>query len=315
VLRIERDTLTMHGIVVERSEDLSKLLLNARHDARVLRIVLVDGYDDEALSRVLWSAFDAKFREVAMNYGRVEGAAEIVLPLDLRRKADAQFVVWFDAGLLRVFDFRGGTKPHVLAQVRPGDAAAETALHEQLATTCTCGTYRAAIELGQSAAPGSLVSALESWARITESLPTVSSSLGFVSTVKHRLHHRSRLATLVVGRIFQSQVTPLRACFDLDPTRADDLARPLVVAFVVQQDGSVRDVKSRPGTLANEVALACVLRTIAGMEFPTPGEEPLSVTYPLIWSEPAPRVRPRGEPGTDGVRNEEPSTGPGSAAR
>lgn len=49
------------------------------------------------------------------------------------------------------------------------------------------------------------------------------------------------------------------ACFKNDPTREEDVSGPFNVAFTVQQDGSLTDVKARSVTVADAAALECVL--------------------------------------------------------
>lgn len=87
----------------------------------------------------------------------------------------------------------------------------------------------------------------------------------------------------IVTRIVRQNIARIRACYQHASQSRPDLAGRVVVRFVVNTDGSVKDVGNGGSDLPDETVVKCVMNLFRGMMFPE-GDKISTVTFPITFA-------------------------------
>ncbi|MCB9778849.1 MAG: AgmX/PglI C-terminal domain-containing protein [Alphaproteobacteria bacterium] len=68
----------------------------------------------------------------------------------------------------------------------------------------------------------------------------------------------------------QSQMGPIRTCYQRELMRNPALKGKVVVRFIIEGDGSVTGVRMRESSMGNQPVETCIVDQVAGMTFPKP---------------------------------------------
>jgi hypothetical protein len=79
-------------------------------------------------------------------------------------------------------------------------------------------------------------------------------------------------------------VTGIRACYEEGLHRKPDLAGRVAIRFVIQTDGSVREVSPNCIGLPDPTVVRCIVERFRKIQFPSPSGGPLAVLYPIIFT-------------------------------
>lgn len=85
-----------------------------------------------------------------------------------------------------------------------------------------------------------------------------------------------------------------RFCFEWELNRHPELAGRLTMAFVIAEDGSVREARVLEDGLENETVTRCFEGVTSRMSFPPPEDGEVTVHYPFILDGAPPPERPAG---------------------
>jgi len=99
-----------------------------------------------------------------------------------------------------------------------------------------------------------------------------------------------RLPPEVIRRIVRQNFGRLRLCYEGGLKKDQKLEGKVVVQFVIGQDGQVSSATDQGSTMKDKAVVACAVKTIQGLSFPTPEGGVVVVTYPITFlpGEPAP---------------------------
>ncbi|MFO0555894.1 MAG: AgmX/PglI C-terminal domain-containing protein [Polyangiaceae bacterium] len=88
-----------------------------------------------------------------------------------------------------------------------------------------------------------------------------------------------KLPPEVIQRVVRSRFDDFRGC---QRRAAGDPSGTVRVRFVIEEDGSVRDVEDAGSDLADPSVVACVERAFEAMKFPAPTGGTIEVVYPVL---------------------------------
>jgi hypothetical protein len=94
-----------------------------------------------------------------------------------------------------------------------------------------------------------------------------------------------RLPPEEIQRVVRSHFTGFRACQSNGRDGAPAPGGTVRLRFVIDRDGSVRDVEDVDSDLPDSAVVACVARLFETMTFPEPAGGVISVTYPIVLSD------------------------------
>lgn len=88
----------------------------------------------------------------------------------------------------------------------------------------------------------------------------------------------------VIARVIQSQLGQIRYCYERQLSASPDLYGKVQVKFTIGSEGSVQTQAIGNSSLSNAMVEGCILRRIAGWQFPKPkGGTQVIVTYPFLF--------------------------------
>lgn len=93
-----------------------------------------------------------------------------------------------------------------------------------------------------------------------------------------------RLPKEVVQRIVHQHLGGLRICYESGLRQQPTLSGRVTTRFVIGGDGSVSTAQDAGSDLPDPAAVQCVVRELAGMEFPKPEGGVVVVTLPLFFT-------------------------------
>ncbi len=73
-----------------------------------------------------------------------------------------------------------------------------------------------------------------------------------------------------IAKNVRARASELRACYEAQLRVEPELSGSITVEWTITTDGSVSDAKTVRNSLHNEIVTACVLQTIAKMQFARP---------------------------------------------
>lgn len=95
-----------------------------------------------------------------------------------------------------------------------------------------------------------------------------------------------RLPPEVIQRIVRQNFGRFRLCYEKALRAKPDLAGTVRTKFVIERDGSVKDVKDDKSDLKDPAVVACVTKAFANLSFPQPESGVVTVVYPIIFIPP-----------------------------
>lgn len=88
----------------------------------------------------------------------------------------------------------------------------------------------------------------------------------------------------VIARVIQSQLGQIRYCYERQLSASPDLYGKIQVKFTIGSEGTVQTQAIGNSSLSNAMVEGCILRRIAGWQFPKPkGGTQVIVTYPFLF--------------------------------
>lgn len=83
----------------------------------------------------------------------------------------------------------------------------------------------------------------------------------------------------------KNRMAQYQGCYQRELQRDPSLAGKVVVAFVIDRDGTIKDAKIRASSLGNTVVEECLVGAVRATRFPPPkGVGTIVVTYPFLFS-------------------------------
>ena len=89
---------------------------------------------------------------------------------------------------------------------------------------------------------------------------------------------------MLVRAVVRAGFDRLIACYEDGLRRDPTLAGRVTVVFVIQPDGTVKDVHARSTTLGDDAAVECILDRFRTLVFPRPPGGILTVEYPVSFT-------------------------------
>ena len=93
-----------------------------------------------------------------------------------------------------------------------------------------------------------------------------------------------RLPPEAVQRVVRANAGRYRACYEAGLARDPSLEGRVTVKFVIDRSGAVGVAQDGGSDLRDAGVVACVVRAVLGLSFPTPEGGVVTVTYPLVFS-------------------------------
>ena len=93
-----------------------------------------------------------------------------------------------------------------------------------------------------------------------------------------------RLPPEAVQRVVRANAGRYRACYEAGLARNPSLEGRVAVKFVIDRSGAVAVAQDGGSDLPDASVVACVVRAVLGLSFPTPEGGVVTVTYPLVFS-------------------------------
>jgi hypothetical protein len=279
VTRIERDTITVQGVVVEADKQLVRALQTARGGDEAMTIELVSSYSEAALARLLVAAPKAGIKLLRLDLG----SRNLLLPVEAPTGHE-RFVGWTEAETWTVYDLHAANaKTGTLGPFTSGDPSAEAALHDQLAAACS-EDCTLALELRAVDKPGGTIQLLESWQRITATIPHLTFRLSVVGAKLGATTVSGRLPPIVIQSIVRKNFGQLRVCYEKALATNAELTGRVSVRFVIERDGKVSHVTDGGSDIPAPAVTDCVLRAFETLEFPPPNNGIVTVVYPVMFA-------------------------------
>ena len=105
-----------------------------------------------------------------------------------------------------------------------------------------------------------------------------------------------RLAPEEIQRVVRSEWERFRGCYEDGLRRSPSLAGRVSVRFIIERDGSLRDVAPEAPTMPDPEVVSCVVARFATLRFPPPHGGVVIVTYPILFSPDAADAPPSSVP-------------------
>jgi hypothetical protein len=93
-----------------------------------------------------------------------------------------------------------------------------------------------------------------------------------------------RLPPEAVQRVVRANAGRYRACYEAGLARNPSLEGRVAVKFVIDRSGAVAVAQDGGSDLPDAGVVACVVRSVLGLSFPSPEGGVVTVTYPLVFS-------------------------------
>jgi hypothetical protein len=277
--RIERDTITVQGFVVEADEQLPHALQTARGADEAMTIELVSGYSEAALARLLVAAPKAGVKLLRLDLG----PRNLLLPLEVP-SGQERLIGWTDGDAWWVYDLNAANaKAATLGPFASAEPSAEAALHDQLAAACRKGC-NLALELSSTDKPGRTVQLLDSWQRITATIPQLTFRLSVERVKLGATTVSGHLPPVVIQSIVRKKFDKFRACFEKALATNAQLTGRVTARFVIGRDGKVTNVTDGGSAMPVPEVTTCVLQAFETLEFPPPADGIVTVVYPVMFA-------------------------------
>ncbi len=101
-----------------------------------------------------------------------------------------------------------------------------------------------------------------------------------------------RLAPEEIQRVVRSEWERFRGCYEDGLRRNPSLEGRVSVRFVIERDGSLRDLASVAPTMPDPEVVRCVVARFGTLRFPPPHGGTVTVTYPIMFSPGAAEATP-----------------------
>ena len=102
------------------------------------------------------------------------------------------------------------------------------------------------------------------------------------SSVEEEFSRIGRLAPVVIQRVVRSHYGQLRKCYEQGLGRDRNLRGRVSARFVIPESGLVSSVANAGSDLPDAEVVNCILRSFAGMRFPSPAGGSVVVVYPIM---------------------------------
>lgn len=273
--RVERTTITLQGVVVERSEQLPDSIRQARAGATVARVVLVPGYDEATLGALLFELERGGLEAV-----RLEASARPLAFGLVKPPAKPRFVILRHEDRLALGERDESGVGNRATPWRPGDREAEGAVRARI-RQCAGRQCVVQVSLTSSGVPGFLVEALASWDRISGGLADLPASVTFPNVKRGATTVSGTLPPAEIQRVVRSHFEKFRSCYEAGLARDPALRGQVRVRFVIDREGKVSAIQDGGSDLPDAAVVSCVLDAFKTIVFPPPVGGVVTVVYPI----------------------------------
>lgn len=270
--RIDGERLGIGGKLVS-SEQVAAELGSRSDGVNTLAVWLAPNYDDDKLEQLLTAAARAEIASVELH----RDGRTIAMPL--RGRAPGRLNVWNHGAELQVYDADAASTSTVTAN----DVNAEQRLRDRLSAICKEAPCQVQMEL-TAGNDGQIWRLLDVWQRATAGLTRVTATLS--------AHPRGpslgtadsgHLPPSLIQRVVRSHFPAVQKCYEAGLGRDSSLTGRVEARFIIGRDGKVSDIAASQGTsLPDAQVVSCVLNVFQKLEFPSPGDGPVTVVYPVM---------------------------------
>ena len=88
----------------------------------------------------------------------------------------------------------------------------------------------------------------------------------------------------VVTRIVRQNFGRVRLCYEDGLSRDAQLAGRVTTRFVIGREGSVAAAEMADSSVGDRAMIACVVRAFGNLSFPRPGQDAVTVMFPIVFS-------------------------------
>jgi TonB family protein len=94
---------------------------------------------------------------------------------------------------------------------------------------------------------------------------------------------KGQLSKALIDKEVRRHKAQIRFCYNKQLTRHPDLAGKVVLSWIINMDGSVKNARVRSSSLGNKDAESCMVRALESWSFPHPQGGVVQVDYPFMF--------------------------------
>lgn len=87
-----------------------------------------------------------------------------------------------------------------------------------------------------------------------------------------------------VNMVIKGEMSRFKTCYQREYAKNPDLAGKVTLRFMINKEGKVEGAEVKDSTLKNVLVERCMLKQIYGISFPKPGDKPVIISYPFVFS-------------------------------
>lgn len=210
---------------------------------------------------------------------------------DLKLKVSEDHDVTAKLGLAWIFSWRvnrgaslWSVSPEpALTKLGPfevGDPKAEPAVIANLTKACAASGCRLVVELSDER----LLNALRAWQRIATAVPRLALQVRSAPPLPDTLDPgvSGRLPPEVIQSVVRIGFKHLRVCYEAGLGRDPKLQGKVLVRFIIERDGTVKDARDGGSDIPDMAVRDCVVNKFFGFKFPPTEGGVVTVVYPIM---------------------------------